>query len=97
MYNCLLYTSGRAEYIDLFRHVTEYFLAHLPKDLVPYWDLEFTDGDDQPRDSSSASIAACGMLEMAKYLEPTEAEHYITLAKQIMQSVYTNYAVKRCV
>ena len=86
--------TGRKEYIDLFRHVTEYFLAHLPKDLVPYWDLEFTDGDDQPRDSSSASIAACGMLEMAKYLEPTEAEHYITLAKQIMQSVYTNYAVK---
>ena len=80
--------------IDLFRHVTEYFLAHLPKDLVPYWDLEFTDGDDQPRDSSSVSIAACGMLEMAKYLEPEEAEHYITLAKQIMRSVYVGYAVK---
>lgn len=86
--------TGRKEYIDLFRHVTEYFLAHLPKDLVPYWDLEFTDGDDQPRDSSSASIAACGMLEMAKYLEPEEAEHYITLAKQIMRSVYVGYAVK---
>ena len=28
------------------------------------------------------------MLEMAKYLEPEEAEHYITLAKQIMRSVY---------
>ncbi|MFR8038162.1 hypothetical protein [Clostridium fessum] len=28
------------------------FLAHLPKDMVPFWDLEFTDGDDQPRDSS---------------------------------------------
>ena len=81
--------TGRKEYIDLFRHVTEYFLEHLPKDLVPYWDLEFTDGDDQPRDSSSASIAACGMLEMAKYLEPEEAEHYITLAK-------TDHAVCLC-
>lgn len=86
--------TGRKEYVELFRHVTEYFLTHLPKDLVPFWDLEFTDGDEQPRDSSSASIAACGMLEMIKYLEPEEAEHYRKIAGQIMKSVYDNYAVK---
>ena len=86
--------TGRKEYIDLFRHVTEYFLTHLPKDLIPYWDLEFTDGDDQPRDSSSASIAACGMLEMIKYLDDEEeAQHYLKIAKQIMKSLYDNYAV----
>lgn len=86
--------TGRKEYIDLFRKVTEYFLTHLPKDLIPYWDLEFTDGDDQPRDSSSASIAVCGMLEMSKYLEPEEAEHYEKIAAAIMKSLYDNYAVK---
>lgn len=86
--------TGRKEYIDLFRKVTDYFLEHLPKDLVPYWDLEFTDGADQPRDSSSASIAACGMLEMSKYLEPSEAGYYRGLAAKLMKSVYDNYAVK---
>ncbi len=86
--------TRRAEYIDLFRHVTEYFLEHLPKDLIPFWDLEFNDGDDQPRDSSSASIAACGMLEMSKYLEKEEAGHYRKIAAKIMKSVYDNYAVK---
>lgn len=86
--------TGWKEYIDLFRHVTEYFLTHLPKDLVPYWDLEFTDGDDQPRDSSSASIAACGMLEMIKYLEPEDVDHYRRIAGQIMKSLYDSYAVK---
>lgn len=86
--------TGRKEYIELFRRVTEYFLLHLPKDLVPYWDLEFTDGDSQPRDSSSANIAACGMLEMCRYLEPEEAEHYRRIAARIMKSVYDNYAVK---
>ena len=86
--------TGRKEYIDLFRHVTEYFLTHLPKDLVPFWDLEFTDGDDQPRDSSSASIAACGMLEMIQYLDDEEEkQHYLRIAKQIMKSLYDNYAV----
>jgi len=82
------------EYIEIFRNVTEYFLTHLPKDLIPFWDLEFTDGDEQPRDSSSASIAACGMLEMAKYMDKKEAEHYITIAKQILKSLWDYYAVK---
>lgn len=86
--------THREEYTDIFRNVCEYFLTHLPKDLIPYWDLEFTDGDGEPRDSSSASIAACGMLEMAKYMKKEEAEHYTRIAGQIMKSLYDNYAVK---
>ena len=30
---------------------------------MPYWDLVFTDRDNQPRDSSALAIAACGMME----------------------------------
>ncbi len=96
VYGCALaykYT-GRNEYIDLFQHVTQYFLTHLPKDMIPFWDLEFTDGDAQPRDSSSASIAACGMLEMAKYMEEREANVYQKYARQLIKSLYDNYAVK---
>ena len=81
-------------YIDAFRTVTEYFLSHLPEDLVPYWDFEFTDGSDQPRDSSAAVIAACGMLEMAKYLPEEDAAFYSRKASEIMKSIYDNYAVK---
>lgn len=88
--------TGRASYIPMFKGVTDYFLEHLPEDLVPFWDLEFGDGDDddQPRDSSSASIAACGMLEMAKYLSAEEAGYYVGLAKKLMWSIAKNYAVK---
>ncbi|MBP1550534.1 MAG: glycoside hydrolase family 88 protein [Oscillospiraceae bacterium] len=85
--------TKREEYIPLFKNVTKYFLDHLPKDMVPYWDLEFNDGDDQPRDSSSASIAACGMLEMSRWLDKEDAEYYINTAKKIIASVYENYAV----
>ena len=85
----------KEEYKDMFKRVTGYFMEHLPEDLIPFWDLEFTDGDnDQPRDSSSASIAACGMLEMAKYLPKEEARQYCTQAKKLMKAVYDKYAVK---
>lgn len=96
IYGCALayrYTREK-KYIENFKHVTQYFLEHLPEDLIPYWDLEFTDGDDQPRDSSSASIAACGMLEMAKYMETEDARYYTDIAKKLMKSVYDNYRVK---
>lgn len=86
--------TGRKEYIEDFKHVTGYFLEHLPSDLVPYWDLEFGEGSSEPRDSSSASIAACGMLEMAGYLEPEEGAYYRETAAKIMKSVADHYAVK---
>ena len=96
IYGCALvyrYT-GRTEYMEDFKHVTGYFLDHLPSDLVPYWDLEFGEGSEEPRDSSSASIAACGMLEMAEYLDEADAACYISVAKKIMESVIEHYAVK---
>lgn len=86
------------EYIRLFEGVADYYLRHLPKDLIPYWDLEFQSGEEQPRDSSAASIAACGMLEMAKYLEPEPAAYYTGLAKRFLRALWDGYAVKdRCI
>ena len=86
--------TEKPEYMDSFKNVTRYYLEHLPQDMVPYWDLEFTDGDDQPRDSSSASIAACGILEMVKYMEGGDAACYKRLAMQMLKSLYDKYAVK---
>lgn len=46
----------KPEYADVFRKVTDYFLKHLPSDLIPYWDFDFDDGSSEPRDSSSAQL-----------------------------------------
>ena len=70
------------------------FVTHLPSDLIPYWDFDFDDGSTEPRDSSSAAIAACGMLEMAKYLEPEEAEKYTALAEKLIKALCDHCAVK---
>ena len=86
--------TKREEYVEVFKNVSQYYLEHLPKDMVPYWDLEFGEGSTEPRDSSSASIAACGMLEISKYLKEVDAAYYTKLAKQMMKSVVDSYAVK---
>ena len=82
-------------YRHVFDFVTSYYLQHLPKDMVPFWDLMFTDGDNQPRDSSSASIAACGLLEMARCVEDASIQQqYIKLARQMIRVLYDMYAVR---
>lgn len=90
---CYLYTKD-PKCIDLFYKVTDFFIDHLPEDMVPYWDMDFTDGDGQPKDSSAGAIAACGMLEMAKYLPQEKADYYTKIANQIAASLAKGYAVK---
>jgi unsaturated chondroitin disaccharide hydrolase len=71
----------------------DYFLAHLPADHVPYWDLEFTDGSGEERDSSAAAIAACGLIELADNLtDLTRADDYRRTAHRILRSLIDNYA-----
>lgn len=75
------------EYIDLFCRVTDYFLEHLPEDLVPYWDFDFDTGSTEPRDSSASAVAICGILEMCKYLPEEKAAAYRAAAERLMRAL----------
>ena len=59
---------------DASAYHTFYFLNRLPEDEVCYWDLIFTDGSNQSRDSSAAAIGVCGIHEMLKYLPEVESD-----------------------
>lgn len=49
-----------------YAQIVDVFLAHLPEDLVPYWDFDFDDQHPSDKDSSALAIAACGLLEVGK-------------------------------
>ncbi len=74
-------------YRETFENLLGFYLNRLPADLVPYWDLIFTEGSEEPRDSSSASIVACGLLEMAELVEADDAARYRDLARRMMKSL----------
>jgi unsaturated chondroitin disaccharide hydrolase len=82
--------------IDTFKATTAYFLNQLPEDYVAYWDLWFTEGDVEPRDSSAASCAICGMLEAYKYMDDSDPykQIFYNAAKRIMNSLIDNYLTK---
>lgn len=59
------------EIIDIHKAVSYYFMDHLPSNFIPFWDFTFREGSFEPRDSSAAAIAACGLLEICKFLPDT--------------------------
>ncbi len=65
------------------------FLDLLPEDNVPFWDMVFTDGSDEPRDSSAGAIAVCGLNDLAAITGKTE---YQEAADRILDSLEANYA-----
>ncbi len=82
--------SGEEKYLNSFKRVTDYFVSHLPKDNVPYWDMYFTEGDE-PRDSSSAAVAVCGINEMSKSTNSKEMSLYKDIADKMLESLIDNY------
>ena len=82
--------------LDVFKATASYYLNHLPQDYIAFWDLSFTDGDDEPRDSSSSAIALCAMLEGVKYMDVADPLRriFVNATKRIINSLIDGYLTR---
>lgn len=85
------YTKDPAA-LEAFHRALAFYLSRLPEDMVPCWDMIFQPDSGEPRDSSSAAIAACGLLEAARLLSGREGERYLDLAHQMLGALVRDYA-----
>ena len=89
------YMQDDPDAVNICSGAVKYYLNRLPKDFIPFWDLEFTEADGEETDSSAAPIAICGMLELLKYLPDGEDKEIFENAIDLtMQSLYDNYSTK---
>lgn len=79
--------TGDESFIPIHNGVTDLFISRLPDDSVPYWDMIFTEGDE-PRDTSAAAIAVCGILEMSRHIKN---EEHMKAAERMMESLIGSY------
>ncbi|PZE20266.1 glycosyl hydrolase [Paenibacillus xerothermodurans] len=92
MANTYRYTADTA-YLRAAQRVAHYFLAMLPADGVAHWDFRAAESlDSEPRDTSAASCAASGLLELAAALPAVQARPYREAAERILLSLTQNYA-----
>lgn len=87
--------TGDRTFLETSSKIADYYLQRLPEDFVPYWDLYFQEGEEC-RDSSSAGILACGLLELSKHLPLSDARKktYEETAIRIVKSLFENYTTK---
>lgn len=84
--------TGDAGLLEMTKRVANYFLNRLQSDNCANWDFLYQDDNDQ-RDSSAVSIAACGLLEMAKHLPLTDPDRavYEAAAKRLTADLIKHY------
>ena len=78
--------------MDKHNKITDTFINKLPKDFVPYWDMDFKPEDNEPRDTSAAAIAACGILEMSKY---HTNEKHLKCVSDMLNSLIDNFLTEK--
>ncbi len=78
-------------YLEAARRVADFFLASLEEDAVPLWDFRVDNPENEPRDTSAASCAASGLLEIAKLVPADESKRYELAARRILESLTVNY------
>jgi unsaturated chondroitin disaccharide hydrolase len=57
--------TGEAELLDAAERAAGYYLRRTPADGVPFWDYGAPAIPEEPRDSSAAAIASCGLRILA--------------------------------
>lgn len=83
------------EILPKYKKIADFAISHLPTDYVAYWDHTFMDGEE-PRDSSAAAIAVCGLLEAVKVMPYSDEQKaiYLGAARAIMNSLIDSYTTK---
>jgi hypothetical protein len=73
------------------RRTADYFIANIPADGIPYWDLVHPDIPDVERDASAAAIAASGLLDLARQTSGPDADRYRRVAHRMMAALAADY------
>lgn len=81
------YTKNE-KYLEIAKKVAKYFMSNVKSDYIP---IDFAQPEEPKyEDSSAASIVACGLLEIMKYVPEEEKAFYKESTDKLMEIMYKN-------
>lgn len=57
------------KFLHFAQEVTDVYLDHLPKDLIPYWDFDDPSIPNAPKDASAACVVSSALLELSTFVK----------------------------
>ena len=92
--------TGDKRFLETAIHMADYFLDHLPADMVPAWDFNVGQPgyvpqwkydparfDHVPKDASAAAVVASALIELSGYVPLEKGRTYFQSAEKIIQSL----------
>jgi unsaturated chondroitin disaccharide hydrolase len=79
-----------ARFLEASRQAARRFMAELPSDGVPWWDLRLPEDAPHYRDSSAGAIAASGMLRLARLAGGEESDEFCHSALALLDALVAN-------
>ncbi len=76
--------TKKPEYLDTAKRVARYFIDHIPEDYVIPVDFQ-QPAEPAYEDSTAAAVAACGLIEMAKYVSEEEKDECLNVALKLLK------------
>lgn len=87
--------TGDPFFLETAVRMADWYIENLPEDFVPYWDFQAPGIPDDPRDSSAASMAASGLIELARQVsDPAKARKYRECAENTLASLTRKYLTR---
>ncbi|NEU70090.1 glucuronyl hydrolase [Spirosoma agri] len=77
-----------SQFLAFAQNVSDVYLKHLPKDLIPYWDFSAPDIPNAPKDASAAAVTASALLELSTLVnDKAKAATYRAKAEQMLETL----------
>lgn len=102
-YTMMYRETGIEEYLTAAKKFAEYYIAHLPEDLIPLWDFnagmdgyipdgvsyakQYTNAKMQPRDASATAIVCSALFELGEF---SQDKKYTDVAINMLRSLSSN-------
>jgi unsaturated chondroitin disaccharide hydrolase len=88
--------SGEPDFLDTARRCADCYLRRAPAPLVPRWDFDAPNQEEQPWDSSAAAITASGLFDLAEAVDlHTDKQRYRQAALKILETLCSDQFLAR--
>jgi unsaturated chondroitin disaccharide hydrolase len=81
----------RKEFVDTAMHTADWWIDHVPKDRVAYWDFDAPAATATKRDTSATAIAAAALLKLSALAPSVETRRYRDAAEATVRTLVVDY------
>lgn len=79
--------TQRQDFLETAIGLSNKYIERVSEDGIPFWDFDDPKIPNTPKDASAAAVAACGFIELSKFVDEDLSVKYLDMAKLIVSTL----------